>query len=164
MTRRLAFLLACITVACGHPQRPAPLAAPTPNEALARFLDAVKANDINRMGNLWGTEHGPAAGRMNPQSMSQRLSVLQRYLAHSGYRVVDGPIATQLSGSDTENAPSLDRLRTFHVDLDQDQCHRVAQIDVVRTDSGGWLVWLVHLDTLRNPRSGCQQAPPGTRQ
>jgi len=162
VTRRLVFLLAFGVAACGHPQRPALLAAPTPNEALAKFLDAVKAHDIPRMGTLWGTEHGPAAGRMDATQMSQRLTVLQKYLDHAGYRVIDGPLATQLSGSDLHNAPDIERLRTFHVELQRDQCLRVAQIEVVRTNAGGWLVWLVHLDTLGNPRSGCQ-ASPGTR-
>ena len=62
------------------------------------------------------------------------------------------------------SAPSPDKLRTFRVELQRDQCTRVVPIDLVRAKSGGWLVWDVHLEAAGNPRSGCQPpAPGGTR-
>jgi hypothetical protein len=115
------------------------------NESVAQFLTAVKANDLSRMGQLWGTERGPAAGTMNSDALRQRLAVIQKYLDHTGYRIVEGPLLF----------PGRDDLRTFRVELQRENCNQVLPIDVVRTRSGGWLVYDVHLETV-SPR--CQPA------
>src|SRR5438034_11196311 len=69
--------------------------APVPqsmNESVAQFFTAVKGNDLTRMGQLWGTERGPAADNMNPTVLHQRLTVIQKYLDHTGYRIIEGPL------------------------------------------------------------------------
>src|SRR5438034_5682355 len=51
--------------------------APVPqsmNESVAQFFTAVKGNDLTRMGQLWGTERGPAADNMNPAVLQDRKS------------------------------------------------------------------------------------------
>lgn len=149
---RLGMLVVLGVSACGG--RGAGTAAATPQtmeQAVTRFLDAVKANDLNRMGQLWGTERGPAAGTMKPTELSQRLAVIQKYLAHTGSRVLDGPIAV----------PGNDRLRTFRVELQRPACSRVVPIDLIQTRAGGWIVYDVHLEAAGNPMLGCQ--PGGTR-
>src|SRR5213595_2214570 len=88
---RLAVLVALGSLACGGGGRQTP-APQSLNETLARFLSAVKANDRTRMGALWGTERGPAADWMKAEELGQRMAVIQRYLNHSGYRVVEGPL------------------------------------------------------------------------
>jgi hypothetical protein len=120
------------------------------NESLAQFLAAVKANDLSRMGGLWGTERGPAAQRMDAKTLRQRLTVIQKYLDHAGYRIVEGPVP----------APARADLRTYRVELQRDRgCQHVVQIDLVVTGSGGWLVYDVHLESVGNPAATC--APPG---
>jgi len=52
------------------------------NESLTQFMAAVKANDLTRMGELWGTEHGPAAGSMDSDVLRRRITVIQKYLEH----------------------------------------------------------------------------------
>jgi hypothetical protein len=161
--RRFALLLVLGAAACGGAQRPTPPAPQSLTETLSQFLAAVKGNDITKMGNLWGTERGAASGWMDPTVMSQRLTVIQKYLAHSGYRILEGPIpATARGGEGIRNAPSPENLRTFRIELQREQCNRVVPIDLVRTRTGGWLVWDVHLESAGNPRSGCQPPSPGT--
>jgi hypothetical protein len=122
------------------------------NESVGQFLGAVKANDLRRMGQLWGTERGPAAQSMNAEVLRQRLTVIQKYLDHTGYRIIEGPLVV----------PGNSELRTFRVELQRTNCNQVIPIDVVRTRSGGWLVYDVHLETA-TPNVRCQPAGTGTR-
>ncbi|MFN2571261.1 MAG: hypothetical protein ABR537_06565 [Gemmatimonadales bacterium] len=153
MKRRLALCLLLLSgTACG--KNPGP-GAPIPqsmNESLAQFLAAVKANDQKRMGELWGTERGPAARSMNPDVLRQRLTVIQKYLAHTGYRIIEGPLL--VSGRDD--------LRTYRIELQRATCSQVIPIDVVQTHSGGWLVYDVHLESAGSPGGRCPAAPGGS--
>lgn len=150
--RRLAlflFVLASGTACGGNPGSGAPVPQ-SMNESIAQFLAAVKANDHKRMGALWGTERGPAARSMNGDVLRQRLTVIQKYLDHSGYRIIEGPL----------RVPNRDELRTYRVELQRTHCNQVMPIDVIRTRSGGWLVYDVHLESAGNP--GRCQAATGT--
>ncbi|HEV2671619.1 MAG TPA: hypothetical protein VGU74_11035 [Gemmatimonadales bacterium] len=120
------------------------------NESVAQFLAAVKANDLKRMGDLWGTERGPAAQSMSPDVLRQRLTVIQKYLDHTGYRIIEGPLLV----------PGHQDLRTYRVELQRSSCNQVMPLDVIKTHSGGWLVYDVHLEAAGSPTGRCQ--PPGT--
>jgi hypothetical protein len=124
------------------------------NESVAQFLAAVKANDLKRMGELWGTERGPAAQSMNGEVLRQRVTVIQKYLDHTGYRIIEGPLLV----------PGHQELRTYRVELQRASCNQVMPIDVIKTHSGGWLVYDVHLEAAGSPAAGhCQPAATGTR-
>jgi len=124
------------------------------NESVAQFLAAVKANDLKRMGELWGTERGPAAQSMNGDVLRQRLTVIQKYLDHTGYRVIEGPLLV----------PGHQELRTYRVELQRASCNQVMPMDLIKTHSGGWLVYDVHLEAAGSPVARCQPAGSGTRQ
>jgi hypothetical protein len=145
----LPLLLAAAT-ACGSNPGPGAPVPQSMSESLSQFLAAVKANDQRRMGELWGTERGPAARSMNAEVLRQRLTVIQKYLNHTGYRVVEGPLLVA----------GREDLRTYRVELQRANCNQVLPIDVVRTRSGGWLVYDVHLESAGSPVGRCQ--PPGT--
>jgi hypothetical protein len=153
--RRLALglLLFVGVAACGGPPASEAPVPQSMNESIAQFLAAVKANDHRRMGELWGTERGPAARSMNSDVLRQRLTVIQKYLDHTGYRIIEGPLL--VSGRDD--------LRTYRVELQRANCNHVLPIDVVRTRSGGWLVYDVHLESAGSPAGGCQPVGTGTR-
>jgi hypothetical protein len=152
VVRRLAVLVALGSLGCGsRPQRSAP-APQSMNDTVAQFLAAVKANDLHRMGTLWGTERGPAAGWMKPKELEMRLTVIQRYLVYDGYRILEGPLPI----------PGHDDQRTFRVELQRQQCNVVASLDVRRTGSGGWVVSDPHLESLSNPAASCKPRNPGT--
>ncbi len=155
MKRRLAVhvvLLAALT-ACSNGQGPETPVPQSMNESVAQFLAAVKANDLKRMGELWGTERGPAAQSMNGDVLRQRLTVIQKYLDHSGYRVIEGPLLV----------PGHQELRTYRVELQRASCNQVMPMDLIKTHSGGWLVYDVHLEAAGSPAGRCQPAATGTR-
>ncbi len=154
MKRRLALALFLLAgSACGHN---AGLGTPVPqsmNESISQFLTAVKANDQKRMGELWGTERGPAVNNMNSRALQQRLTVIQKYLDNSGYRIIEGPLLV----------PGHDDRRTYRVELQRSNCNHVLPIEVVRTHSGGWLVYDVHLESAGNPTGRCPPETTGTK-
>jgi hypothetical protein len=139
--------------ACGKNTGPSTPVPQSMNESVAQFLAAVKANDQSRMGTLWGTERGPASQSMDAQVLRQRLTVIQKYLDHTGYRIIEGPLMV----------PGRDELRTFRIELQRTGCNQVLPIDVIRTRSGGWLVYDVHLESAGSPTARCQPAGTGTR-
>lgn len=153
MRRFIGFALLLAGAACGGRAKSSLPVPQSMNESVAQFLAAVKANDQRRMGDLWGTERGPASQSMNADVLRQRLTVIQKYLDHTGYRVIEGPLLV----------PGRDDLRTFRIELQRSNCNQVLPIDVVRTRSGGWLVYDVHLESAGSPAGRCQPAGTGTR-
>ncbi|HVH10574.1 MAG TPA: hypothetical protein VM736_12330 [Gemmatimonadales bacterium] len=146
MRPRLTALVVLGTLACGGraSQTPVPV---TPQQTLGEFMAAVKANDLDRMGQLWGGERGAAAGYMKKEYLHQSLTVLQIYLNHLTYRVIEGPLA--VSGND--------RLRTFRVELQRPTgCIVILPIDVMHGNGGTWLVNDVHLEAAGNPAGPCK--------
>ena len=163
--RRLPVLLVLAGFGCGGAQHPGALTPQTPNEALSKFMDAVKANDLTRMGNLWGSERGPASTYMDKNNLKRQLTTIQIYWNHTGYRVIEGPLAAQPLNPTFKNVPSPDRMRDFRIDLQRSNgCSQAAPITVVRTNSGGWLVYDVHLEAAGSPGGRCQPPGSGTRQ
>jgi len=139
-------LVALGSFACGGGKPGTPGPQPL-SETLAQFMSAVKANDLRRLGTLWGSERGPAAAWMKSDVLNQRLTVIQKYLNHQTYRVVEGPLAV----------PGKDGMRTYRVELQRPSgCSVVLPIDLVRAKTGSWLVLDVHLDVAGNPASPCR--------
>lgn len=149
--RRWSVLCAVLGVACGGGRSQLPVPA-TMNDAVNQFLDAVKAKDIPRMGELWGSARGPAAQWMSDSVVHMRMTVVQRYLAAPGYRIVEGPLAV----------PGRADRRLYQVELQRPQCPHVQPIEIVQTRSGGWLVSDVHLESAGTP-GNCSRAAPGTQ-
>lgn len=151
MNRRVMLLLLLGAIGCGGKKPPPTTPESAMRAALDGFLAAVKSNDLTRMGQLWGTDKGPAINSMNATELTQRLTVIQKYLAHTGYRVVEGPTPT----------PANPRLRTYRVELQRSNCTRVIPMDLIFTRTGSWVVYDVHLEAAGNPVLGCPAA--GTR-
>jgi hypothetical protein len=142
--RRYAVLATLLAVGCGHgSQAPVPQ---TLSQALDQFLAAVKANDLNRMGQLWGNQDGPAVEWMTPDRLRMHLTGMQIYLNHTGYRVIEGPVAP----------PGNDKIRTFRVELQRSDCNHVQPIDLMQTKRGSWIVFDAHVEAAGNPARGCQ--------
>jgi hypothetical protein len=145
---RLTVLVALASLACGGGAGPGKLTPQTPQETLAQFMAAVKANDLQRMGTLWGSDRGPASGWMKGNVLKERLAVMQKYLDHAGYRAVEGPLAV----------PGRANMQTFRVELQRaNSCTFVFPIDLVRTKGATWVVNDVHLGSLPTPGGTCRQ-------
>jgi hypothetical protein len=145
-------LLAALT-ACSKGAAPGKPIPQSMSESVSQFLAAVKANDLKRMGELWGTERGPASQSMNPDVLRQRLTVIQKYLDHTGYRIIEGPMLV----------PGRDELRTYRIELQRTSCTQALPVDIIRTKSGGWLVYDVHLEAAGSPAGRCPTTGAGTR-
>lgn len=104
------------------------------------------------MSATWGDERGAAAAWMVPDELDKRLTVIQRYLDHSSYRVIEGP--TPVTGRSD--------VVTFRVELRRGDCVHVQPIDLVRVRQGGWIVQDVHLEAARSPAAACPPSRPGT--
>ena len=63
--------------------------AAEPKLAAEQFLRAVKANDLQAISTVWGTQNGPARETMERTSMEKREIILVCYLTHDTSRVVD---------------------------------------------------------------------------
>ena len=148
--RRWSVLCAVLGVACGGGRTQLPVPQ-TMNDAVNQFLDAVKAKDIVRMGQLWGSTRGPAAQWMSDSVLHMRMAVVQKYLVAPGYRIVEGPLAV----------PGRTDRRLYQVELQRPQCLHVQPIEIVQTHSGGWLVSDVHLESAGTPGT-CAPQQPGT--
>lgn len=144
MRPRLAVLVALGALACGgHPSQVAPQ---SPQQTLTQFMSAVKANDLDRMGALWGSERGPASGYLHADYVHRSLTVFQVYLNHTGYRIVEGPLSV----------PGNAKLQEFRIELQRASgCRVVLPIDLIRANSGGWLINDIHLEAAGNPAKGC---------
>ncbi|PYO42851.1 MAG: hypothetical protein DMD33_09310 [Gemmatimonadetes bacterium] len=144
---RLAVLVALGALACGSPG-PDKVAPQSPQQTLTQFMSAVKANDISRMGTLWGSDRGPAASWMKSDELKERLTVIQKYLDHAGYRLVEGPLPVA----------GHDNTMSFRVELQRaNGCSVVFPVDLVRAKGGGWVVNDVHLASLSTPGGACRQ-------
>jgi len=152
MRRRIAVLTALAGIGCGSQTTTAPPAPQSMIETISQFMTAVRVNDQTRMGALWGTERGPAVEWMKSEELKKRVAVIQKYLAHEGYRVVEGPLP--VAGHDNQ--------REFRIELQRTGCSLVQPLDLIRTHTGTWIVYDVHLEAATAPVRGCKPPGPGT--
>jgi hypothetical protein len=101
--RKLAIVLLLVMVSCKRqvsvtsaPAQPAATANPNATggashrDALTRFLQAAKVQDVQALANVWGTTRGPARTDrtyMTVEQMEQRIIYMMRCLRHDSYTV-----------------------------------------------------------------------------
>jgi len=122
-----AFALAAL-LACRHSATPLAPLPETPEAVVTAFMEAVNAEDLDRMAGLWGDEHGPSnvSNRIRPDVRRQRLLIIQRVLRCDRFRVVG---VTPSGGQNVVMAELTKGDRTMNVPFKVVQLHR-----------GGWLV------------------------
>ena len=148
MRPRLTVLVALGSLACGGRPTLSKPVSESLQATLTQFMAAVKANDLSRMGELWGSDRGPASTWMKSDALKERLTVMQKYLDHVGYRVIDGPLPM----------PGHDNTQTFHIEIQRtNSCTAAFPVDLVRSKAGGWVVNDVHLASISTPGTTCRQ-------
>ena len=87
--------------------------AATARLAVENFLTAVKAQDIQAMSGIFGTNRGPSRDNMNRDELEKRLIILQCYFNHDQFRITgESPgegghrvIATELTRGTNNRTP-----------------------------------------------------------
>jgi hypothetical protein len=144
--------LALATVACGGKHVSVSPASPPlePEAAVRAFLNAVKANSIVGMRDLWGSERGPAATYLSSQEVDQRLTVIRAFLDHERFEFAQP----------NEVDPANSAQRIVKVRLTRKGCQPVVPITTVRWGNG-WLVKNIDLSSAGNPARPCTDQAPG---
>ena len=65
--------------------------AATPQAAVERLLGAIRAQDLQALGAVWGDARGSARDIMQRDEYDQRVIVMQCYFSHDQARIVSGP-------------------------------------------------------------------------
>ncbi len=63
--------------------------APSAREAATMFMGAVKSQDLQAMGAVWGSEQGAARDHMDRQELDKRLVILQGCYDHDRAQILD---------------------------------------------------------------------------
>jgi hypothetical protein len=119
----------------------------SPEAAVRGFLDAVHANSLPRMSELWGSTRGPARGYMRRDELEQRLTIMRTYLQYDKFEMLEPEGLPSTSGNE----------RTVRVRLERNGCTPVVPFTVVPY-AGGWLISNIDLAQAGNPARRC--APP----
>ncbi len=98
--------------------------------AIAQFMGAIKAQDLQALGGIWGDKDGPARERFSVDELQKRELIMLCYLKHDSYRILG-------------DAPSLVADRTFAVEIKSGPITHTAQIVVTRASSGRYYVQAV---------------------
>lgn len=123
--RHLVILALGAAVACGHQAPVTPLPA-TPAGTVEAFLAAANASDLERMGTLWGDEHGPNHGGSRAVR-TQRLTIMQHLLHGEAHEVVATDVTT----------PARPKLT---VAITQGTRRFNVPFTLVQWQHGGWLI------------------------
>ena len=147
MRRSIALLALVTTLGCASGGGSSePVAPADPEEAVARFLDAVRDNSMETLGQLWGTSRGPAVESMEEDELVKRLSVIMVYLQHERYEITPQTDAL-MRGTGAE--------RRVRARLYRRGCMPVVPFTLVRWRDR-WLVSNIDLVAIGNPASSCE--------
>ncbi|MEP7347168.1 MAG: hypothetical protein ABI877_17995, partial [Gemmatimonadaceae bacterium] len=83
-------LLAVIVAACSRGPGPgsALTGAVAPRRAVEEFMGAVKAQDLQAMSVVWGTEQGPARDHLDRTELEKREIIMTGCYSHDRFRVL----------------------------------------------------------------------------
>ena len=140
----LVALGACTTRTTTVPAGPAPAPATTtagqqtPRQALATFLAAANATDLQAMSGVWGDKDGSvrASGKMGREEIEKREIIMMCYLKHDRYRVVS-------------DVPAVNDERLLGVELTKGTLSRTANFNMA-SDGTRWYVRSADLEALRD--------------
>lgn len=139
----LVVIGACTTRTTVVPATPSPKSTSTvgqrsPREALATFLSAANAQDLQAMSAVWGDKDGSvrSSGKMGREEIEKREIIMMCYLRHDRYQVVS-------------ESPAVDNERVLGVELTKGKLSRTAAFNMA-TDGSRWYVRSADLEALRD--------------
>jgi hypothetical protein len=69
--------------------------APTARDAASMFMGAVKSQDLQAMGAVWGSEQGAARDHMEREELDKRLVLLQQCYDHDRFQLLEESIGQE---------------------------------------------------------------------
>lgn len=127
---------------------PAPVTgpgAPSASDAVAGFMSAVSAQDLQALSRYWGTSQGPVRDRgdIPRDELEKRELLMMCYLHHDRYRVLT-------------DAPAASGQRVLAVELTSGPLTRTTNFHAVLGPSNRWFVQSVDLEPVADI---CRQRP-----
>jgi hypothetical protein len=101
--------------------------AATARGAITEFMAAIKDQDLQALGAIWGDKDGPARDRFSQDDLQKRELIMFCYLKHDSFAVLG-------------DAPSLNANRTYAVQVKSGPITHTAQMVVTRTSNGRYYV------------------------
>jgi hypothetical protein len=101
--------------------------AATPRDAALNFLGAVKSQDLQAMGAIWGNEAGAARDHMERGELDKRLILLQQCYDHDRAQILDERFGT-------------DRERVVRIQVTRGNRTKTPEFKVIRGPSNRWYV------------------------
>ena len=141
--KKLAIVLLLVAAGCrrtvvvGNATTVRDPGAPTPREAVDRFMAAAKTQDLQAMSLVWGTNAGPTIETMAKEERDQREIIMMCYLKHDSYRIMG-------------EAPSTDGDRVIAMEVKFKDLTRSTSFKATRAQSNRWFVLKFDNDALRD--------------
>jgi len=141
--KKLAIVLLLVAAGCrrtvvvGNATTARDPGAPTPREAVDRFMAAAKTQDLQAMSLVWGTNAGPTIETMARAERDQREIIMMCYLKHDSYRIMG-------------EAPSTDGDRVIAMEVKFKDLTRSTSFKTTRAQSNRWFVLKFDNDALRD--------------
>ena len=109
-----------------------------PRAAVEAFLGAVRAQDLQAMSTVWGSERGPARDIISDRTeLEKRELVMQCYLNHDRFRILD-------------ETPGDGGARVFRVELTRGPLTRATKFTTVRGPADRWYVRDADLEPVKD--------------
>ena len=141
--RNLVLVLLTVAACRSAPSNPRNAGAPLPGAsdpraAVEGFLAAVRAQDLQAMSSVWGSERGPAREIINDRAeLEKRELVMQCYLSHDRFRIL-------------EETPGDGRARVFRVELTKGSLTRATKFTTVPGPSNRWYMREADLEPVKD--------------
>jgi hypothetical protein len=111
--------------------------APTPREAVDRFMTAASAQDLQALSLVWGTSEGPTISTMDKDERDKREIIMLCFLKHDRYRILG-------------EAPGPKGERVFAMEVTFKDLTRPTTFKSVRGPSNRWYVGEFDMNALRD--------------
>ncbi|MFL5575039.1 MAG: hypothetical protein ACJ79S_03595 [Gemmatimonadaceae bacterium] len=111
--------------------------------AVDGFLGAVRAQDLQAMSGFWGRKQGPARDAIPRDELEKRELIMQCYLTHDRYRVVN-----EMSGEAGR--------RVIRVALSRGEVTRETNFTTIEGPAQRWYVEEVDLGATADLAKGCR--------
>ena len=111
--------------------------ADAPRAAVDQFMTAVRAQDLQALSTIWGTNSGPARDQIDRVELERREVIMMCYLTHDRYRV-------------QTDQPAAGGGRNFRVEVTRGPLSKTTTFNVVRGPSERWYVQDVDLTQMQD--------------